>query len=157
MAFVRCSGGNNSKRKYIIFKDGVTVAFDNPGTYKTNNSTVDGRLISGTISSSAISFAPTSGKWYAIGISNAIDLTNYSELHIKGGGWGISNVYYCIGNSKNITGADIIYSALFIQNTHLSPLEYVVDLSSIAGSKYIYVYTDMAGGSGGVVNEIWLE
>lgn len=155
MAWIRAMGA--SSNKFTIYDNGVMVSLDNPGNYKTNNSSVDSRLINATISSSVITFSPTSGKWYAVGINSAIDLTSYTKLHIVGTATGTSDITYCVGNSKNIIGSDIIASGTFLYNTDLTPTEYILDISSITGSKFIYFYTHMSGGAGGTVTKIWLD
>ena len=113
-------------------------------------------LADGVINSNNMYFTAEKYNRVGVGTINAIDLTNYSKLHIiyeSSGEVGGNGSTLRAGKDKSMNNLIVLVT----MNTTTAPTEAEVDISNYNGMYYLHTQVYYSSGLWGRIHKIWLE
>lgn len=138
--------------KLMIYKDGTQyISLESPGSYFATGETI----VPATFTSNKISMVGSNSTSVTVGTVTSIDVTDYVAIHIKckrNSGLNIG-CFLAIGSTKNITNFDARVTCV---NATTDLSEYVLDISSLTGNKYVYI-AESAYNMDVEITELWLS
>lgn len=156
LGFLYGAGGGGQSENVLYDKGKSFVGFDNIGNYHWQSPSDTAITLPVQFLTDKIYAPVVTGRYYMFGTTSMVDLTKYSEVHIRARGItkygsGQSDVFIEI-NTQQMPQGGTYRKSINRSNTFF---DYAVDVSALAESRYIFVYSNGLG-LDFEIEKIWL-